>query len=41
MNKTVKSDCEKAVLDYHQLAKNFEIQEKSVTIGSSIVVDYI
>lgn len=41
MNKTIKSDCEKAVLDYQKLAKNFEVQPKSVTIGSSIVVDYI
>ncbi len=41
MNKTIKSDCEKAVLDYQNLAKNLEVQEKSVTIGNSIVVDYI
>jgi uncharacterized integral membrane protein len=30
MNKTVKSNCESAVIDYQQLAKTFEIQDKTV-----------
>lgn len=41
MNKTIKSDCEKAVANYHKLAKTIEIQDKSVANWSSIVVDYI
>jgi hypothetical protein len=30
MNKTVKSNCEKAVANYHKLTKTFEIQETAV-----------
>lgn len=41
MNKTIKSDCEKAVISYQNLAKTFEIQEKTVNNWSSIIVDYI
>jgi hypothetical protein len=31
MNKTIKSDCEKAVISYQKLAKTFEIQDKTVS----------
>lgn len=41
MNKTIKSDCEKAVVSYQNLAKTFEIQDKSVINWNSIIVDYI
>lgn len=41
MNKTIKSDCEKAVISYQNLAKTFEIQEKAVINWNSITVDYI
>ena len=41
MNKTIKSDCEKAVISYQKLAKTFEIQDKSVSNWNSITVDYI
>ncbi len=41
MNKTVKSNCEKAVANYHKLTKTFEIQETAVNNWNSIVVDYI
>jgi len=30
MNKTIKSDCEKAVAAYNKTAKTFQIQDKAV-----------
>jgi len=41
MNKTVKSNCEKAVANYHKLTKTFQVQETAVNNWNSIVVDYI
>jgi len=41
MNKTIKSDCEKAVANYQKTAKSFQIQDKSVANGNTIMVDYI
>ncbi len=41
MNKTVKSNCESAVIDYQKLAKTFEIQDKTVNNWNTISVDYI
>ena len=41
MNKTIKSDCEKAVASYHTLAKTFQIQDIAVNNWNSVTVDYI
>jgi len=41
MNKTVKSNCEKAVANYHKLTKTFQVQETAVNNWNSIIVDYI
>lgn len=41
MNKTIKTSCEKAVANYHSLAKTFQTQDKAVSNWSSVTVDYI
>lgn len=41
MNKTIKSDCEKAVAAYNKTAKTFQIQDKAVNNWNSVTVDYI